>query len=197
VVDKLADFDINDHEVLSTEQAFDGRVVKVFIDKVRLPDGRTATWERVKHPGAVGMVPLTDEGDILMVKQYRQAVRGVLLEIPAGKLDSGESPEDTAKRELVEEVGMKAADWIPLAEFYNSPGYSDERFYLYLARRLSPEAGETEPDEFLEVVSIPLEGALDLVADGSIRDAKSIIGITLARSFLAGDSSPFTGGDGS
>jgi len=193
-VSPVAEFDINEHEVLSTSQAFDGRVVKVFVDEVRLPDGRVATWERVAHPGAVGMVPLTEDGEIVMVRQYRHAVRGVLLEIPAGKLDPDEAPEHTAMRELGEEIGMKAAELIPLAEFYNSPGYSDEKFYLYLARGLSPGSGEPEPDEFLQVVKVPLIGATELISDGRIRDAKSIIGITLARSFLAGDSGPFTGG---
>ncbi|MHB8893859.1 MAG: NUDIX domain-containing protein [Candidatus Geothermincolia bacterium] len=187
------DYDVEAHEVLSTKPVFDGHVIKVYIDQVRLPDGRTATWERVAHPGAVGMVPLTDDGDVLMVRQYRHAVRGVILEIPAGKLDPGEAPADCASRELAEEVGMKAAEMIPLAEFYNSPGYSDERFFLYLARGLAPEEGEAEADEFLELVKVPLESSLDLVSSGEIRDAKSIIGLSLARSLIAGESRPFSG----
>jgi ADP-ribose pyrophosphatase len=189
------EYDVSFHEVLSTEPVFDGHVIKVFIDQVRLPDGRTATWERVAHPGAVGMVPLTDGGDVIMVRQYRNAVRGVLLEIPAGKLDPGEEPVECAARELAEEVGMKATEMLALSEFYNSPGYSDERFYLYLARGLSPEKGEAEADEFLELVKISLESSLDLVESGEIRDAKSIIGLSLARSFVAGELHLFTGDD--
>jgi len=181
------EFDIFDHEVLSTESVFDGRVVKVYLDDVRLPDGRTAKWERVSHPGAVGIVPLTGDGRVLMVKQYRHAVRDVLLEIPAGKLDESETPIECAKRELAEEVGMKADVMTPLAEFYNSPGYSDERFFLYLARGLEPAEGESEPDEFLELVSIKLDGAHQLISSGKICDAKSIIGITLTRSYVASD----------
>lgn len=192
----MAEFDINEHEVLDSEKVFDGRVVKVFVEEVRLPDGRTATWERVAHPGAVGMVPLTDDGDVIMVRQYRHAVGGVLLEIPAGKLEAGESHTRTAMRELAEEVGMKASELIPLAEFYNSPGYSDERFYLYLARGLSPESGEAEPDEFLETVTVPLAEALEMVTDGRIRDAKSVIGVALTRSLLSGATGPFTGSAG-
>ncbi|HEY5526480.1 MAG TPA: NUDIX hydrolase [Candidatus Anoxymicrobiaceae bacterium] len=188
------DYDVEAHEVLSTEKVFDGHVIKVFIDQVRLPDGRTATWERVAHPGAVGMVPLTDEGEVIMVRQYRHAVRGVILEIPAGKLDPGEPPFACATRELAEEIGMKAAEMVLLSEFYNSPGYSDERFFLFVARGLSPEQGQAEDDEFLELVKVPLASSMELISTGQIRDAKSIIGLTLARSYLDGLTSPFTGG---
>jgi ADP-ribose pyrophosphatase len=179
--------DIGDHEVVSSEQAFDGRVVKVFLDDVRLPDGRHARWERVAHPGAVGIVPLMEDNTVLLVRQYRHAVRGVLLEIPAGKLDTGELPADTARRELAEEVGMKAGEMLQLAEFYNSPGYSDEYFHLYLARELEEEKGEPEPDEFLEIERLPLADALGMIPTGAIRDAKSIIGLSLAMMFLSGD----------
>lgn len=184
----------NVHEVLSTTQVYDGRIVKVFTDEVRLPDGRVVTWERVAHPGAVGMVPLTDDGRLLMVRQYRNAVRGELLEIPAGKLEPGEPPLECAHRELAEEVGMNAARMVPLAEFHNSPGYSDERFFLYLADGLEPASAAPGPDEFLIVESVPLEEALGLIASGEIRDAKSIIGITLAILCSEGRTGPFTGG---
>jgi ADP-ribose pyrophosphatase len=190
----MTDYDVEAHEVLATERAFEGHIIDVFRDQVRLPDGRTVTWERVAHPGAVGMVPLKEDGKVVMVRQYRHAVRGVILEIPAGKLDSGEDPVDCANRELAEETGMKAAEMIPLSEFYNSPGYSDERFFAYLARGLSPAPGEAEEDEFLELVEIDLDSATSLIASGQIRDAKSIIGLMLTRSFLAGDSQAFDGG---
>lgn len=189
------EYDVSAHEVLSTERAFEGHVIQVYIDQIRLPDGRTARWERVVHPGAVGMVPLTDDGEVIMVRQYRHAVRGVILEIPAGKLDPGEPPVECAERELAEEIGMRAAEMLPLAEFFNSPGYSDERFYLYLARGLTPFEAQGEDDEFLELVRIPLESALDLISSGRIRDAKSIIGLTLARSLVEGSSRPFDGSD--
>jgi len=185
--------DIGDHEILSSEKAFDGHVIKVFLDDVRLPDGRNARWERVAHPGAVGIVPLLEDNTIVMVKQYRHAVRGVLLEIPAGKLDSGEPPFQTACRELAEEVNLKAGEMIKLAEFYNSPGFSDEYFHLYLARELTEEEGESEPDEFLEVVSLTLSDAMGMISSGGIVDAKSIIGITLTHLFLTGGSRPFRG----
>jgi ADP-ribose pyrophosphatase len=178
--------DIEDHEVLASEQVFDGRVVKVFLDDVRLPDGRQARWERVAHPGAVGIVPLLDDNTVLMVRQFRHAVGGVLLEIPAGKLDSGEPPLATAHRELAEEVGKSAGEMLKLAEFYNSPGYADEYFHLYLARELSDEEREPEPDEFLEIERVPLDHALEMVSSAAIRDAKSIIGLTMTHLYLSG-----------
>ena len=183
--------DIEDYEIISSEQVFDGKVVKLFLDDVRLPNGRKGRWERVEHPGAVGIVPLLDESTLLMVRQYRHAVRGDLLEIPAGKLERAEEPVECARRELLEEVGYKAEHMIKLAEFYNSPGYSDERFFLYLGKDLSPEEGESEPYEFLEVVKIDLNEALSMISHGSIRDAKSIIGITLTGLFLRGETAPY------
>jgi ADP-ribose pyrophosphatase len=182
---------IGDHEILSSEKVFDGKVVKVFLEDVLLPDGRKVRWERVEHPGAVGIVPLLREDVLLMVRQYRHAVRGELLEIPAGKLDHGESPGECAERELTEEVAHKAGRLIKLAEFYNSPGYSDERFFLYLGMDLSPKEGESEPDEFLVVVEVDINEALSMISRGEIRDAKSIIGITLAGLFLNGQTGPY------
>ncbi len=186
-------YDVGDHEVLSSEQVFGGRVIKVFTEQVRLPDGRTAHWERVAHPGAVGMVPLLEDGTVLMLRQYRHAVREVLLEIPAGKLDRGESPLQCAVRELAEEVGRKADRMVELAEFYNSPGYSDERFYLYLATGLTEAHGRAEDDEFLEPAPVRIGDAADLIASGVIRDAKSIIGLAMTRLYLAGEAREFEG----
>lgn len=186
-------YDVGEHEVISSEQVFGGRVIKVFTEQVRLPDGRTAHWERVAHPGAVGMVPLLEDGTVLLLRQYRHAVRGVLLEIPAGKLDRVEPPLECAVRELAEEVGKKADRMIELAEFYNSPGYSDERFYLYLATGLSDTDGQPEDDEFLQPAPIHIGDAADLIASGIIRDAKSIIGLTMTRLYLTGEAREFEG----
>lgn len=190
----MMEMDIGDHRTLASEQVFDGRLVKVFVDEVRLPDGRKARWEKVAHPGAVGMVPLTGDGTVIMVRQYRYAVGGVILEIPAGKLEPGEPPEACAQRELAEEVGYRAGEMLKLAEFYNSPGYSNEYFHLYLARDLEPRSAEAEPDEFLQTERMNLEEAFAMIATGALRDAKSIIGITLARLLLDGESSPYRGG---
>ena len=177
---------VDDHEILSSEPVYDGKVVKLFRDRIRLPDGREATWERIVHQGAVGIVPLLENGNILLVRQYRNAPDDVLLEIPAGKLEPGEAPDDCADREIVEEVNMRAGELIKLSEFYNSPGYSDEYFHLYLATDLTPEQGETEEDEFLEIEEISLNDALGMVSDGHIVDAKSVMGVALARLYLDG-----------
>lgn len=187
------EFRIEDHRTLSSQRAFSGRIIEVFQEDVRLPDGRTVLWERVSHMGAVGMVPLMPDGRVLLVRQYRHAVGGVLLEIPAGKLDRDEPPQACARRELTEEVGYRAEEMLKLADFYNSPGYSNEYFYLYLARGLKREEAESEADEFLEVVSFPLETCLSLISKGEIEDAKTIIGVALTMSFLAGDYDGYRG----
>ena len=185
------EIDIGDHRTLSTEQVFDGKIVKVFVDDVRLPDGREARWERVIHPGAVGMVPLLSDGTIVLVRQYRHAVGKVLLEIPAGKLEEGEPPEVCARRELAEEVGYRAGELVKLAEFYNSPGYSDEFFHLFLARELEEGQAEAETDEFFQVEAVQLEEAFDMISTGEVRDAKTIIGITLTKLLMAGEGSGY------
>lgn len=177
---------IEDHGILSSEPVYEGKVVSLYRDRVKLPDGRVATWERIVHQGAVGMVPLQDDDSVLLVRQYRNAVRHVLLEIPAGKLEPGEAPEDCANRELVEEVGMRAGELVKLSEFYNSPGYSDEYFHLYLATDLVVEEGQTEADEFLEVVKVTLDEAIGMIGDGRITDAKSVMGVALTKLYLDG-----------
>lgn len=180
------DHNVDDHEVISSERLYDGKVVGLQIEKVRLPDGRFASWETVTHPGAVGIVPLLSDRQVVLVKQYRHATRQVLLEIPAGKLDMGLSPEETAARELQEEVQLKAGRLLKLAEFYNSPGFSDEYFHLFLALDLSVAPGEPEEDEFLEVVRLPLDEAIEMVAARQIIDAKTIIGLSLAEMYARG-----------
>ena len=190
----MVDINISDHRTLATEQVFDGKVVEVFVDEVRLPDGREACWERVAHPGAVGMVPLLGDGTVVLVRQYRHAVGGVILEIPAGKLEKGEPPEACAQRELAEEVGYRAGEMVKLAEFYNSPGYSDEYFHLFLARDLEEEQAKAEPDEFFQVERVHLDKAFNMISTGEVRDAKTVIGITLAKLLIAGEGSPYRGG---
>ncbi|MBN2168262.1 MAG: NUDIX hydrolase [Actinobacteria bacterium] len=172
--------------MISSEKVFDGRIIKVYIDDVKLPDGRTVKWEKVKHPGAVGIVPVLEDGSIVMVRQYRNATDEVILEIPAGKLSPGEPPGDCAERELQEETGFSAGEMIKLAEFYNSPGYSDEYFYVYMARDLTYKGVDLEPDEFLEEERVGLSEAIGKISSGEIKDAKTIIGLTLARLYLEG-----------
>ncbi len=165
--------------ISESEKVYEGKIISVYRDKVMLPDGRITLWDRVEHPGAVGVVPLLENNSVIMVRQYRNAVDDELLEIPAGKLDWSEPPEECALRELIEEICMRPKELIKLAEFYNSPGYSDERFFLYLARQLEPEEGESDADEFLKIETHPIGKLMEMISSGELRDAKSIIGIAL------------------
>ncbi len=181
-------------ETLERRTVFEGKVVRLYLDRVLLPDGREAEREVVLHRGAVGMVALDGEGHVFLVKQYRHAPGERLVEIPAGKLDAGEDPLECARRELLEEVGCAAESWHRLASFYTSPGFSDEVLHLYLARGLTRGEAAPDEDEFLEVMRVPLEDALAMVARGEIRDSKTVAGLALASLYLAGSYTP--GGEG-
>lgn len=170
------------HEVLSSRTIFDGRIFGVVLDSVRLPDGTVADREIVRHPGAVAVVAIVD-GDILMVRQMRHAVSQELLELPAGKLDApNESPEACARRELEEETGYRCSSLVELADFFSSPGFTDERIRVYLtmdaaAQGSPPETDEGEP---IALARLPLGEAANAVLDGRIRDSKTMIGVLLA-----------------
>ena len=168
------------HERLERKAIFEGKVVRLYVDRVRLPNGVEAEREVVLHWGAVGMVPLDEEENVILVRQYRHAPGEDLVEIPAGKLSAGEEPLQCAQRELMEEIGHRATEWVKLASFYTSPGFSDEMLHLYLARGL-------REDEFLEVLRLPLSEALSMVARGEIRDSKTVAGLALADLWLRGE----------
>ena len=167
-------------ETISTRRVYKGRVVSLRVDRVRLPDGRVTDREIVEHGGAVGVVALDENGDVLLVKQFRAALGEQLLEIPAGTLRAGEDPRACAFRELAEETGYSAHQMEPLYAFYSSPGFSNERIWLFLASGLSPGAQNVESDEMIEVVKQPLVRALEMVAAGQICDGKSILGLVAA-----------------
>ncbi len=168
------------HSLIERKTIFEGKVVRLYLDRVLLPNGVEAERELVRHWGAVGMVPLDRDGYVFLVRQYRHPAGKELLEIPAGKLREGEDPLECARRELEEEIGYRASSWTKLTSFFTSPGFSDEVLHLYLAEALEPTQASPEEDEFLEVLKIPLERAMDLVAAGEIQDSKSIVGIALA-----------------
>lgn len=168
---------------ITSRTAYAGSVVTVRVDEVELPSGRRARREVVEHRGSVVMVPVTEGGDVLLVRQHRYAVGETLLEIPAGTLEPGEDPLEAAQRELAEEVGRRAARWEKLAQFYASPGYLTEEKHLYLATGLSEAAAERE-EEDLAVEAVPLAQAGRLIADRVVRDAKSIVGLLLAAARL-------------
>lgn len=165
---------------LSSKRAYDGRLLRLRVDEVRLPNGRTTTREIVEHRGAVVILALDKQERVLLVRQYRKPVEKTLLEQPAGTLETGENPEDCAFRELQEETGYRADTLETLTTFYTAPGYSDEHIYLYLATDLHHEVIEAAEDESIEVVMLPLDEAVNLVRQGEICDAKSIAGLLLA-----------------
>lgn len=171
-------------ELLERTQVFKGRVVDLSVDRVRMPNGKTTELEVIRHPGAAAMVPLTESGEVLLVRQYRYATGGWLLEVPAGKLDDGEDPEVCAVRELEEEVGMKPAKVTPLGWIWTTPGFTDEKIWLYLCRDLEPAQQDLQDDEVLTVESRSLAEAVELVRQGEICDGKSICALLQAEAYV-------------
>ena len=165
-----------------------GSLISVAVGTFEAPDGTTFQRDIVHHPGAVSIVPVDDERAVFMVRQYRAAIDADLLEIPAGKRDvEGEPPEETARRELQEEVGMRAGRLQKLAEFYNSPGFSDERSWVFLAVDLEPcdMSAHSPEEQEMTVERVPLDEVPMLIGTGRLLDAKSIIGLCLARDALS------------
>ena len=159
---------------VASESIFDGRILHVRRDSVELPNGKPAMREYVRHIGAVAVLPLTDEGEVVLERQYRYPFGEVLVEIPAGKLESPEEdPRKAALRELAEETGADAAELVYLGDYYASPAILDERIRLYLARGLTFRAPHTDEDEFLEVFRMPLEALVAEVMAGKIPDGKT------------------------
>lgn len=171
-------------KTLESRDIFNGRVIKVRVDRVRLPGGRESEREIVKHVGAVAVVPVDEQGRVYLVRQFRKALEQVLLEIPAGKLEPGEDPQECARRELVEEIGFYPRQMHKLAFYYSSPGFCDERIHLYLATELVRRETLGDEGEFLEVVSLPLVEAMAKVASLEIEDGKTIAGLLLAERYL-------------
>ena len=158
---------------VSSEEIFHGKVAHLFRDTVRLPNGKNASRELLRHPGAAAVVPLTEDGNVILVRQYRYPFAQVMLEIPAGKLDPGEDPLVCATRELTEETGYEAEEIVPLGVFYPSVAILDEKIHLYLARGLTFRATNTDDDEFLNVEQRPLREMVDAVMRGDVPDGKT------------------------
>ncbi len=154
------------------------------MDRVELPNGQTAKLEVISHPGAAAMVPLSDNGEVFLVRQYRYATGSWLLEVPAGKLDPGEEPELCAAREVEEEIGYRAGELIPLGWIWTTPGFTDEKIWLYLARGLELSEQNLETDEVLTVESIPFAEAVAKVHGGEICDGKSVCALLRAEYYL-------------
>jgi len=167
-------------KIIASREVFKGRLLKVKVEEVVLADGGRARREVVYHPGAVAIVPLTDTGKVVLVRQFRLPARKALLEIPAGTLDENEAPEKCALRELAEEIGMQPESLELLCSMYLAPGYSSELIHLFLGRNLKAASAAANHDERLEKVEIPLSEALEMIETGEIQDAKTIVGLLLA-----------------
>jgi ADP-ribose pyrophosphatase len=166
-------------DLLDSKQAFSGRVFDVTVDTVREGD-KTYVREVVHHSGSAVILPAFDDGTIVLVRQYRHPAGRYLLELPAGTLNDKEPPEEGAARELEEELGLVAGRMEKLSEFFVSPGFCEEKMWLYLATDLIETQQRLDEDETIEVVRLPLERALQMITDGEIEDAKTIIGLMLA-----------------
>ncbi len=174
-------------ETLTSEIVYDAGFFKVVKEEVRLPNGDTHDYHFCKHPGAVAVVPVDDDGNILMVRQFRQACHDMLLEIPAGKIDPGEDPWVCGRRELLEETGYECGDLDLLSSFYPSPGMTDEKTHVFVGRELKIVAPVPTHDggEPISLEWMGKEEAFQAIEDGRIVDGKSIIGITLYQTMLA------------
>ncbi len=160
-----------------TEYIYKGKKINLRLARLKLPDGRSAFREVVEHRGSVAIIPLLDDGRIVLLRQYRPVIGEWILEIPAGTIEPGERPHECALRELEEETGYRAGKITKLLEFYVSPGYTTEKIYLYKAENLQKTKPRPEPYEFLEIVELTLSEALDKILNGDIRDAKTIIAL--------------------
>jgi ADP-ribose pyrophosphatase len=169
------------------ETVYTGRLVNVHVEDVTLPNGARTRLEFMSHPGAAAVVPLYADGTIAILHQYRHAVAGWLWEVPAGKLDrAGEDPLACAKRELAEEAGLAAADWVKLGAIYTTPGFCDEIIHLYLARDLREVPVAHEADEVIEIHRLDLANVLAMIPTEEIRDAKSIAALQATALLLGG-----------
>ena len=169
----------------SSEKIFSGKLIDLYFDHVELPNGKSSTREWINHPGAVCIVPILPDGNLCLIRQYRYGPRDEFIEIPAGKLDTGEDPLVCAKRELQEEIGYIAGKLTFLTNIYPAIGFSNEKMWMYLAEDLKLSNQSLDQDEFLELFPLSLEEAINLINQGKITDVKTIIGILWLDRFLS------------
>lgn len=180
-MEKRREFSKLVERTVDSKEVFSGDMLHVFRDEIELPNGKAATREYVKHVGAVAVVPVTEDGNVVMEKQYRYPARRVVTEIPAGKLDSPDEDRlKAAKRELREETGIEADEWVELGEYHPASAYCNEKIWLYLARGLRTGAQNLDEDEFLNVVEVPLGELVEQVFDGTIKDGKTQVALLKA-----------------
>lgn len=164
-------------ETMSSEIVYNGKIVNLRIDTVELPKQRYSKREIVEHPGGVGIIALTEENEVIMVRQFRKPIEDCVLEIPAGKLDAGEDPKTCAIRELKEETGYEAENMEFLVDFYSSPGFTDEKIHIYFATGLKNGKAEPDENEYIDIEKYKMEDLVQMIKDNEINDAKSIISI--------------------
>jgi ADP-ribose pyrophosphatase len=177
--------------LISTERRYRGRIIHLDVDTVEFPDGSTGQLEMIRHPGASAIVPFVDDlaardPRLLLLRQFRHAAEGFIWEIPAGRLDPGETPEQCAHRELAEETGRRAARVVPLITIYTTPGFTDERIHLFLASGLEEGDHRREQDEFMEVHALPWSDVMRMVEQGELQDAKTLVALMYVGLFRAG-----------
>lgn len=176
-----------EEKTLSSKQIFRGRYLKIEQDEVQAPDGKTYVREYILHPGAAMMIPLLPNGNVVMIHQYRHAVKQVFLEFPAGKRDHGEDTILTAQRELKEETGYEAKEWKFLTTIHPVIGYSNEHIDLYLAQDLTVSAQQLDHGEFIEVIEVKPDDLMRLIREGKVSDVKTQIGAFWLDKILRGD----------
>ena len=171
-------------KTIDTDVIFDGKILILRVDTVELPDGQISTREIIEHPGGVCVVAIDENNYVYMVKQFRKACEQVIIEIPAGKLDEGENPKDCGMRELEEETGLKARNFVSLGSILPSPGYAAEVIYIYLATDLYDGKRHLDDGEFLDVEKYHIDNLTDMIMNNEISDAKTIAGILKTRKYL-------------
>ena len=161
-------------KTLDSRMIFDGKVIRVTLDRVELENGETSMREVVHHHGGACIMPVTDQGEVYLVRQFRYALGEEMWELPAGKLEAGEDPFEAAKRELEEECGVTADEYIPLGCIYPTVGYDSEKIHIWIARGLHATRQHLDEDEFLDVHKLPFDQVLQMVLDNTIRDSKTV-----------------------
>jgi ADP-ribose pyrophosphatase len=176
--------------IKNTSEVYKGRIFNFVTEELTLPNGRDTEMAFIRHPGSIAIVPLLEDHSVVMELQYRHPVGEYLFEIPAGTMEPGESPLDCARRELLEETGFRAQEFIKLGKIHILPAYSDEEIHVFIAKGLTPAKQNLDPDEIIEVVTYPLEKAVQMIDAGNITDALTILSIQMAWKRLKGESWP-------